>query len=315
MHGKDIERIINILTEIKKTTALYIHKLGRDSDPRLEMIKHTHNVFVNNEAPNAPHGHPNGAHIHDFWLQGSYPTKGRGYAHKISTQLTWPEDYREDEHYQHLHNWDSVIWEKEHPIEAHHYTDPIKEIRVKKLTPENKRMKKVEDDNYEKVGSFNNEIGSPWDEMYDLEEKILELEAYADDYPHLQWIGEKHTLLSLMQVVLSYCIDAKWAMIHFQDYIQRGYDYQFNEGIPSIRWSDFEREPNPPMEHATGSREDFREGRTDGNKLERQPTIPAKVNIQALSSFFGENDPFGMISNATKIISDLKSKLPTKLPF
>ena len=148
--------------------------------------------------------------------------------------------------------------------------------------------------------------------MYNLKEKIGEIEAYADDYPNLQWLGEKHTLLGLMQVVLSYCIDAKWALIHFQDYIQRGYDYQFNDGIPSVRWSDFEKEPNPPQDHAPGNRNDFREGRTDGNKLEIQPTIGAKVNINALASFFGENDPFSMIGN---MVNDVKSKLPTKLPF
>lgn len=97
-----------ILTDIKKTTAREIHRLSRQSDRRLETIKHTHNVFVNNEAPNAPHRHPSGAHVHDFWLQGDRPTKGRGYVAKISTQLTWPEDYEEDEHYDHLHNWASL---------------------------------------------------------------------------------------------------------------------------------------------------------------------------------------------------------------
>lgn len=310
MHGKDIERLINILTAIKKTTSLNIHKLGRMSDPRLIMIKHTHNVFVNNEAPNAPHGHPSGAHIHNFWLQGNLPTKGRGYRDKISTQLTWPEDYKEDEHYQHLHDWDSDVLEKEHPVKAHDYTNPIRDLRIHYLTPENKKMEKIEVDNYEQVMSFNTEAGSPWDEMYDLEEKIEEMEAYADDYPNLQWLGEKHTLLALMHVVLTYCIDAKWALIHFQDYIQRGYDYQFNDGIPSVRWSDFEKEPEPPLEHAPGSPEDFREGRTDGNKLEIQPTIGVKVNVGALASFFGGMDPFGMVKNA---LGDLASKIPNEI--
>lgn len=312
MLGKDIERLTNILTEIKRTTALSIHMLGRMSDPRLETIKHTHNVFVNNEAPNAPHGHPSGAHIHNFWLQGNRPTDGRGYVNKISTQLTWPEDYTEDEHYQHLHNWKSIVWEKEHPVTAHDYTNPIRDIRIKHLSPENRKLEKIERDNYEQVESFNNEIGSPWTEMYELEEKIIEMEEYANDYPNLQWLGEKHTLLGLMQVVLSYCIDAKWALIHYQDYVQRGYDYQFNEGIPSIRWSDFEKEPNPPQDHAPGSPADFREGRTDGNKLEKQPTIGAKINISSLASLLGINDPFANIGN---MIDDLKSKLPTKLPF
>ena len=107
-----MERVTNILTEIKNTTSEQIKKLARQADPRLETIKHTHNVLVNNEAPNAPHGHPDGAHIHNFSLQGNAPTKGVGYLRKVSTQLTWPEDYNEDEHnshlhihYQHLHLW------------------------------------------------------------------------------------------------------------------------------------------------------------------------------------------------------------------
>ncbi len=298
-----------ILAKIKATTSEQIHKLARSSDPRLETIKHTHNVFVNNESPNAPHGHPDGSHIHDFWIQGNSPTKGRGFRNKVSTQLTWPEDYNEDEHYLHLHNWDSIVWEKEHPLEAHSFVNPIKDIRVKSLSPENQKLKKIENDNYEKVDSFNNELGSPWTEMYDLEMKIQDLEVYADDYPNIQWMGEKQALLHLMQVVLHYTIDAKWALTHYQDYIQRGYDYQFNEGVQSIRWSDFENEPNPPMDHSPGAPEDFREGRTDGNKLEEQPTIGAKVNVNALANLFGSNDPFG------GIIKDLKAKLPTKLPF
>ena len=62
------------------------------------------------------------------------------------------------------------------------------------------------------------------------------------------------------------------------------------------------------MDHNAGSRTDFREGRTDGNKLEKQPTIPAKVNIGVLQDLFGNTDPFAQLN-------DLKAKLPTKLPF
>lgn len=83
---------------------------------------------------------------------------------------------------------------------------------------------------YTSASSFNNSYGSPWTEMNRLEHAIAALPP-ADS---LTWRGDRTRLLCLMTVALNRAIDAKWAVVIYHDYLQRGYDNQYNGNEPSI---------------------------------------------------------------------------------
>ena len=87
---------------------------------------------------------------------------------------------------------------------------------------------------YTDIRNFENNYGSPWTELYMMRQKMNVALSYARSHSSLQWIGQKHSLLSLLQNSLSYIIDAKSAIIHYHDWIQRAYDHKFNDNNPSI---------------------------------------------------------------------------------
>lgn len=239
MYGKDVERMLGTICQINNEAAKQIHLLAREADHRIIMIKHTHNVQVNNETPDASHGHPTGDHIHNFPLQGNSPTGGVGAVGRISDQLTYPEDYTEDKHGHHLHIDDSTIMEKEEPISASAFTAPIAALGTSFGATDGPKMKEIDSDNYQSVGSFNNSYGSPWTEIYDLQDKIAQMEAYAAEFPTLQWVGEKHSLLALIQLVYTCSVDAKWALLMYHNWIQQAYDHCYNGDDPSVTWEHF----------------------------------------------------------------------------
>lgn len=86
------------------------------------------------------------------------------------------------------------------------------------------------------VGSeeFNNNIGSPWNELEKLNNVVSIAESYAASHGTLSDPGEKMGMLSIYNMMLSNAIDFKWAIIYYHDYIQRGYDNNYNNKQPSI---------------------------------------------------------------------------------
>lgn len=255
MQGVDIERILSVLNDLKDEAANQIIRLACAADYRIETIKHSHNVRV--ESSDGAHGHPDGSHHHDFWLQGNAPTGGQGLENHVSDQLTYAEDYTDDTHPTHKHIEPSIIYEKEHIEISMDYTGTIISMGAL-LSDDAGKMQQISDNMYTDTETFNNSYGSPWKEINMLKEKIDKLEEYSNDHSTLQWIGEKHSLISLIQLIVSYSIDAKWAITHYQDYMQRAYDHQFNDNSASITWEDMEN------------------GATTGN---RNQNTPGSVNV------------------------------------
>jgi hypothetical protein len=237
MFGTDTERIMGVLNKLKDETSKQIRLLGKESDYRMETIDHSHNVLAING------GHGDGIGVpqeHTHAVPGiSSPTGASGSDGYVSKQLTYEQEWSNEEHFYHPHNVPYVIYEREHRQTANNYTQPIIDIG-EELKQDLDKMKKIEDKMYVKKDEFNVKYGSPWQEVYILKEKIDEMKQYGEDFPNLQWLGEKHTLMALMQIVLSYTIDCKWAITYFHDWIQRGYDHQENNNKPSIVWDYFE---------------------------------------------------------------------------
>jgi hypothetical protein len=261
--GNDVERILGILNQIKDEVSKQITELSCLSDYRIETISHTHNVNV--ESSDGAHSHGSGAHKHNFWLQGNKPTGGNGWVNHVSDQLTYPDEYPHDRNPTKKRIQASIIYEREDIEMTMEFVAEIFKLSGL-LNGDVNSMREIERNMYTDIKTFNNSYGSPWKEIYILKEKISNLEKYAEDHLILQWIGEKFALMNLMQIVLSYTIDAKLAITHNQDYIQRGYDHEFNDQKSSISWGDMEK------------------GATIGN---RDQNTPGSVNVQRES-----DDPY-----------------------
>lgn len=81
---------------------------------------------------------------------------------------------------------------------------------------------------YTSTNSFNNSCGSPWAEISALNDVLTSLNG------SITYMGDRINALAQLQIAYGRAIDAKWAIIYYHDYIQRGYDHKYNNNDPSI---------------------------------------------------------------------------------
>lgn len=122
------------------------------------------------------------------------------------------------------------------PIIGYTFIDPIKEAMTS-IEEDCGKMNDLSKGLYTNVNSFNNGYGSPWTELSVLSSTINMVESFISSHANLDWIGDKSALLALLNTILSTSIDAKWALIYYHDYIQRGYDTKYNGNEPSIKFT------------------------------------------------------------------------------
>lgn len=126
--------------------------------------------------------------------------------------------------------------------------DPSKEVTasftkpiinsMQSMSGECSNMNKLGSELYTGTGSFNNSYGSPWTELSNLQRAVDDVKKFTDSHdPYMTLLGEKLSLMGLIQRVHGSCIDARWAFMYFHDYVQRGYDYKFNGKQPSITFA------------------------------------------------------------------------------
>jgi hypothetical protein len=231
MYGNDIEKLLGVICAINNESAKQIELLSYDSDYRFMTINHTHNVHIGDETESAGGPVP---HIHGISQDvtgGPEATGAVGIPNYVSNQLTYPEEYTKDDQGEQISPY--IIYEKEFPKEANTY---IKSLIIlgNQLQGDIINVKKIEAKSYIKVTGVHNGYGSPYTEIYDLKKKIDICNKYAKQHPRLQWLGEKHTLLNLIQMVMTTSIDAKFALIVYQDYLQKGYNSIINKKKPHL---------------------------------------------------------------------------------
>lgn len=98
------------------------------------------------------------------------------------------------------------------------------------------KMNSLSNGLYTNSSSFNNGYGSPWTELNKLTEAIDNAVSFESSNG-TDYVGNKAALLSMINIVISYAVDAKWAIIYYHDYIQRGYDNKYNGNEPSIKFT------------------------------------------------------------------------------
>lgn len=253
MYGKDIERILKTIGRLYMVTSDRIFSLASKSDYRIATIKHVHDVKVYGtnsgigSGRTGDHYHlidgSGGDHTHPTFTLGGpgFPSGSSATDRdRVSYPLTYTEDYSTDKNPDDPRTSQGVIYESEHTIQTDSIVQDIIRIFTTDLIPEIDRIRVIDRKLYTSKENVHNSIGSPYTELYDLNDKLKNLQRWCGDHTELQWIGEKHALLNMMQLVVQATINAKYAVIIYHDYLQRGYDYCHNDNKQSVSWDDFE---------------------------------------------------------------------------
>lgn len=103
---------------------------------------------------------------------------------------------------------------------------------VGELSADFGKMGSLEKDLYSGTTNFNNSYGSPWTELNKLNESITALQGVMAT--PIKFTSQKVALIAVMSAVMGRTVDAKWAIITYNDYIQRGFDKMYNDRNPSI---------------------------------------------------------------------------------
>lgn len=94
------------------------------------------------------------------------------------------------------------------------------------------KMKSLGALNFAGTSSYNNSYGSPWKELEVLDNAINDVKSF--NVGSGKYIGGKIELLGLLNIALSCTVDAKYALLMYNDGVQQGYDREYNNNTPSI---------------------------------------------------------------------------------
>lgn len=136
----------------------------------------------------------------------------------------------------HSHNEDGsstklVFLEKDTPVDMSGYISKIRDV-YDSIKDDIEKMGKLGSELYTNISTFNNSIGSPWLEVKSFKTAIEQIIGYGGS----DFVGNRSTMISLLNIALSRSIDAKWGILMYHDYLQRGFDAKYNEKLPSVRF-------------------------------------------------------------------------------
>lgn len=133
-------------------------------------------------------------------------------------------------------NYEDSDGDNYHPIQTAEITDPILNLYHAGFEVDNQQAQIIKGKLYKAENSVNNQYGSPWTEFTKLTERIQKIEQFGNEHPILYWSNEKRALIELMQVALTFTIDAKSSLVNYHDLLSRGYDEIYNQQNESIQW-------------------------------------------------------------------------------
>lgn len=107
---------------------------------------------------------------------------------------------------------------------------------VQQLEEDRSKMNTLNENMYTSSTNFNNSVGSPWKEIEKLMTVAEAAKGYADGNNPFPWVSQKASMLAHLNCIVSYAIDAEYALTIYHDYVQRGYDHKFNGDSPSFTW-------------------------------------------------------------------------------
>lgn len=103
----------------------------------------------------------------------------------------------------------------------------MKSLQISLQIEIDQKIKPIERANYVGATQMHNSIGSPFVEIYRLNDALKEAISYGANTNPFPWIGQKVTYQIYVSYVVQYAIDAKYAVMNplTSDYLERGYRY------------------------------------------------------------------------------------------
>ena len=123
-----------------------------------------------------------------------------------------------------------IFREKESGIDISDIINNVAD-KIDSFMPDIEKMSTLESDLYTDTKEFNNSAGSPWSEIHALQKSINRIKDLSEPG---KFVGGKAGMIALLTMALTETINAKWALIFYNDYIQRGFDAKVNSKLPSI---------------------------------------------------------------------------------
>lgn len=119
------------------------------------------------------------------------------------------------------------------------------------ILPDLVKMNRLETGLYTDPSSFNNSLGSPWTEISKFKSAIESIKNSTN----ADYVGNRLEIITLMNIATTRACDAKWAMLLYHDYVQRGFDAKYNDKLPSIAF----KQANKKDESIGNIRQDYDE--------------------------------------------------------
>lgn len=124
-------------------------------------------------------------------------------------------------------------YEKKKNISVSGIVTALNDIKIRYTTDLN-NIDKLEHNLFAETADWNNSYGSPWTEIQKLTSIIEVIISFAKSHPNLEYLGDKVALLNLLSTGVALAVDAKTSFLSYHDYIQRGYDYNFNNKTSTV---------------------------------------------------------------------------------
>lgn len=119
--------------------------------------------------------------------------------------------------------------EKDTPVDLSGYLSGVTSA-LSSISSDLSKVEKLGNELYVNTSSFNNSVGSPWKECNRLKSSVDSILSYSQS----DYVGNRSEVISLINIARLKCFDAKWALIFYHDYLQRGFDAKFNDKLPSV---------------------------------------------------------------------------------
>lgn len=122
--------------------------------------------------------------------------------------------------------------EKEINVPFNIFNDVITSLN--ELSSDFIKMDKLKENLYTNSTKFNNSNGSPWTELELLKTSVDKILSLANN--GINYTSEILKIMTFINNAISCAVDAKQSFVLYHDYIQRGYDKNYNDNKPSIQF-------------------------------------------------------------------------------
>lgn len=88
------------------------------------------------------------------------------------------------------------------------------------------KIKRIDSVLYTRKENMHNSVGSPFTEIYRVQQTLTNVVSYSRDSLYIgEYIQNLARLMNMIARLRSYAVDAKWAIVMYADYLERGFNH------------------------------------------------------------------------------------------